>query len=58
MEPKSISSFVAGYKSSVTKQINILRKWPKIFVWQRNYYEPIIRNETDVFAYHWDYLLK
>ena len=48
MEPKSISSFVAGYKSSVTKQIHILRKWPNISVWQRNYYEHIIRNETEL----------
>jgi REP element-mobilizing transposase RayT len=48
MESKSISSFVAGYKSSVTKQINILRKLPKISLWQRNYYEHIIRNETEL----------
>jgi len=50
MEPKSISSFVAGYKSSVTKQINLVRKLPRFSVWQQNYYEHIIRNETELNA--------
>ena len=40
---------VAGYKSTVTKQINILRNSPGVPVWQRNYYEHIIRNEE---SYH------
>lgn len=44
LSPKSLSSFVAGFKSSVTKQINLLRETPRIPVWQRNYYEHIIRN--------------
>jgi|TARA_B100000315_G_scaffold115526_1_gene106047 REP element-mobilizing transposase RayT len=45
MKPKSLSSFVSGFKSKVTKQINILRKTPGTPFWQRNYYEHIIRNE-------------
>lgn len=48
MKPKSISSFVAGFKSSVTKQINQIRNTPGTPVWQRNYYEHIIRNENDL----------
>jgi putative transposase len=48
MKPKSISSFVAGFKSSVTKQINQIRNTPGIPVWQRNYYEHIIRNEKEL----------
>jgi len=39
---------VRGYKSTVTKQINILRelhKIPKKPVWQRNYYEHVLRNQ-------------
>jgi len=48
MGSKTLSSFMAGYKSFVTKQINILRQTPGILVWQRNYYEHIIRNETEL----------
>ena len=39
----SISSFIAGFKSAVTKRINIMRDTPNGFVWQRNYHEHIIR---------------
>ncbi len=45
MKPKSLSSFMAGFKSKVTKRFNMMRKTPGIPVWQRNYYEHIIRNE-------------
>ncbi len=44
-KPKSISSFIAGFKSKVTKRINETRNTPGKRVWQRNYYEHIIRNE-------------
>jgi len=43
--PRSLSLLIAGFKSATTKQINILRGAPKTPVWQRNYYEHIIRNE-------------
>lgn len=39
----TIGAIVRGYKSAVTKQINLL--FPGRIVWQRNYYEHIIRNE-------------
>jgi len=45
MKPRSISSFVVGFKSATTKQINILRNAAGAPVWQRNYYEHIIRND-------------
>lgn len=41
--PKSISSFVAGFKSSATKQINIIRNTPGERVWQSRIYDNIIR---------------
>jgi putative transposase len=44
---KSIGSFLAGFKSSATKHINELRQTPGAPVWQRNYYERIIRNEIE-----------
>ncbi len=45
-KPKSISTLVAGFKMAVTKRINILRNAPGNPVWQRNYYENIIRSEN------------
>jgi len=33
---------------NVAKQINKIRQTPGISVWQRNYYEHIVRNETDL----------
>jgi len=40
---QTIGAIVRGYKSSVTKQLGLLRFDGKL--WQRNYYEHIIRNE-------------
>ena len=47
-KPKSLSSFIAGFKSTVTKQVNNIRNKPGVPVWQRNYYEHVIRNEDDL----------
>jgi putative transposase len=44
----SLSSFFAGYKSVITIRIRKLLKDPHFQVWQRNYYEHIIRNEIDL----------
>ena len=41
----TIPTIVRGYKSTVTKQINTIRKTPGQPVWQRSYYERIVRNE-------------
>jgi len=46
-KPKSLSSFIAGFKSAVTVHINQLRQTPGNPVWQRNYWEHIIRDEND-----------
>ncbi len=46
--PKSIGAFVAGFKSATAKRINEMRRTPGVPVWQRNYYEHIIRNEKDL----------
>lgn len=40
----SIGAIVGQFKSLTTKQINRLRNTPGADVWQRNYYEHIIRN--------------
>ncbi len=44
--PRSLSSFIAGFKSAVTAQINQIRETPYVPVWQRNFYDEIIRNEA------------
>ena len=46
--PKSLGSFVAGFKSACTKRINIARGTPGERVWQRNYYERVIRDEGEL----------
>ena len=47
---QTLSSFVSGFKSVVTKRINILRGTPKKPVWQRSFYDHVIRNERSLNA--------
>ncbi len=44
----SIGAIMAQYKSAVTKRINALRGIPATPVWQRNYYEHIIRDDGEL----------
>jgi REP element-mobilizing transposase RayT len=46
--PRSLGSLVGGYKGAVTKRINLLRGAPGLEVWQRNYYERVIRDEAEL----------
>nr|WP_016949737.1 transposase [Anabaena sp. PCC 7108] len=48
MKPKSLSSLMAGFKSATTKKINVIRNTPQNSVWQRNYYDHIIRNDESL----------
>lgn len=43
--PNSLGAIVRGFKSAVTRRINCLPDAPDHAIWQRNYYEHIIRNE-------------
>ncbi len=45
--PKSVSSFVAGFKSSATKRINAHRNTPRVPVWQARFHDHIIRDEAN-----------
>ncbi|HOY15479.1 MAG TPA: hypothetical protein PLY70_20175, partial [Saprospiraceae bacterium] len=45
--PKSISSFIAGFKSVATKRANEYRNTPKQPVWQSRFHDHIIRNYTE-----------
>jgi hypothetical protein len=43
--PGSLNAIIQNYKSTVARKINAQRGSPRAPVWQRNYYEHIIRNE-------------
>jgi putative transposase len=43
-----LSKIIGRVKITSAKEINILQRTPGIPVWQRNYYEHIIRNEKEL----------
>ncbi|MGC8787350.1 MAG: transposase [Anaerolineae bacterium] len=43
--PRSLGVIVGNFKSVTARRINRIRHTPGMEVWQRNYYEHIIRNE-------------
>jgi len=45
---RTLGQIVAYYKYQTTKEINRIRNTPGIPIWQRNYYEHIIRNENEL----------
>lgn len=47
-QPRSLSTFVSGFKGATTRHIHRLRNSPGETVWQRNYYEHVIRNEASL----------
>jgi REP element-mobilizing transposase RayT len=47
-KPASLGAIIAQFKSRVTKRIWKFPEFKNIPIWQRNYYEHIIRNETDL----------
>ncbi|RKY87205.1 hypothetical protein DRQ11_06870, partial [candidate division KSB1 bacterium] len=44
----SLGAIVGNFKSVTARRINRIRKTPGTPVWQRNYYEHIGRNETEL----------
>ena len=45
---KPLGGLIGAFKTVSTKQINLLRNTEGQLVWQRNYYEHIIRNEPEM----------
>lgn len=45
---RSLGSLVAGFKSAVTVRINTARGTPGVAVWQRNYFERVIRSQREL----------
>jgi len=48
LQSGSMGAIIGQYKSIITKRINQIRDTPGFSVWQRNYYEHIIRNENEL----------
>jgi len=45
----SVGAIVGSFKSAVTRRINMMRGTPGMTIWQRNYYEHIIRDKDDLY---------
>ena len=48
--PGSLGAIIGNFKSITTRRINQVRKTPGQPVWQRNYYEHIIRHDKELNA--------
>jgi len=48
LQSGSLGAIMAQFKSIVTKRINLLRDTEGSIIWQRNYYDHIIRNQQDL----------
>ncbi len=46
--PNSLPTIIRSFKSAVTKRLNELGENLPVTVWQRNYYEHVIRNEKEL----------
>ena len=46
--PMGLGQVMGYFKYQSTKQINFIRQTPGLTIWQRNYYERIIQNETEL----------
>jgi len=44
----SLAAIMRSFKSAATKRVNELRNTPGAPVWQRNYYEHVVRDERDL----------
>lgn len=66
-KPRSLGAIVGSFKSAVTRRINRLRNTPGTSVWQRSFYDRIIRTDRELNAvrryvadnparWHWDKL--
>ncbi len=48
LQRKSLGRLIGVFKTVSTKQINLIRNASGTKIWQRNYYEHIIRNEKSL----------
>jgi putative transposase len=48
VKPGSLGAMLRSFKSAAARRVNELRHTPRAAVWQRNYYERVIRNEDEL----------
>ncbi len=53
IERKTLGSVIGAFKTVSAKQINILRGCPGTRVWQRDFYERIVRHEAECRAFRY-----
>jgi putative transposase len=46
-QPQSLGAIIQNYKAISTRRMNAIRRTRGMTIWQRNYYEHIIRNEGE-----------
>ena len=56
VSPKSLGAIIRAYKSAVTYAVNALRSQRGEVLWQRNYYEHVIRDHDDYLS-KYNYIL-
>ena len=47
---RSLGATIAGFKAAATRRIRLLKGEAELAVWQRNYYERIVRHERELIA--------
>ncbi len=47
---QNLGKIIAYFKFITTKHVNIVRQTPGIKLWQRNYYEHVIRDDNELSA--------
>ncbi|MDT0633163.1 hypothetical protein RQM47_14055 [Rubrivirga sp. S365] len=48
--PRSLGAFVGGFKASVTRRVRRECGAPNLAVWQRSYWDRVVRTEREVEA--------
>jgi REP element-mobilizing transposase RayT len=48
MQAESLASVIAGFKASVTRRASAVLPRLRLPIWQRNYYEHVVRDEPDL----------
>ncbi len=51
--PGSLGAIVRSFKSAATARINQLSNTPGQKVWQRNYYEHVVRSQAELYRIRW-----
>ena len=47
MVPNSLGAIIGSFKSAVSRRVHQLPGYEKCRVWQRNYYEHVVRDQAD-----------